>query len=124
MTEAEKEIIANKHEILDLQWQVYELKRQIGTVRAEKMRKRNNKRGCKTQCKRFEDQGYICPLEEQCPYHELDNIKPTGKQSSKTGYEIWCDHELAGGTRSDALMSALMFAPRPVQTYWEGGYTT
>lgn len=108
MTEAEKEIIANKHEILDLQWQVYELKRQIGAVRAEKMRKRDNKRGCKTYCKRFEDQGHICPLEEQCPYHELDNIKPTGKQSSKTGYEIWCDKELSKTSESAALIAHLM----------------
>ena len=104
----EKQILDNKHEILDLQWQIYELKRQISAIRAEKMRKRDNKRGCKNYCKKFEETGHICPLEEECPYHELDDIKPTGPRCSKTGYEIWSDKELSKSSESTALLAHLM----------------
>lgn len=103
----EKEIKKNEEEIFDLYWRIAELVSQIRAVEKEKMARRNNKRGCKEYCAKGQKDG-ICPLEQECPYHELDKIRPTDKRANRTGYEIWCDKELSKSSESTALLAHLM----------------
>ena len=102
-----KEIMKNTDEIFDLYRRIAELVSQIRAVEKEKLARRNNKRGCKEYCAKGQKDG-ICPLEQECPYHELDHIRPTGKNCSHTGYEIWCDKELNKASESAVLIAHLM----------------
>lgn len=102
-----KEIKKNSEEIFDLYWRIAELTAKIRAVEKEKLERRNNKRGCKEYCMKGQKDG-ICPLSQGCPYHELDHIRPTGKQANRTGYEIWCDKELSKSSESTALLAHLM----------------
>lgn len=82
-----KEELALKEEIRELKIRIRQLNTEIAKARAEKMRRRDNKRGCTNYC----EKGKPCPIEQKCPYRELDHIKPRPNTSLRTGYEIWAD---------------------------------